>query len=81
MNQSALEDLYEKELGKQLLTYVKDLKPNLNSTLKSQACLIVEEISAVLKRADPYSGDQQLIEDIILILHNYGIDTGVCHDY
>lgn len=78
--ETVLQGLMEKELGRMLLAHCKEVKPD-PALLENQAVTILEEVVAVLRGAEVNPDDQQLVEEILTILHRHNIHTGVCHEY
>ncbi len=77
----ALEGIVEKEIGRMMLDYANNLSLDLPEIIQSQTVEIVEQIATLIQKAEAHCDDQQLVEDILEILHKHGISTGVCHDY
>ncbi|MFI3249863.1 MAG: hypothetical protein R3Y07_02735 [Eubacteriales bacterium] len=77
---TAQESIQQKEIGRIILNYVKEIDIS-ECVIEQKALKIVEEITKILQSAPAYPDDQDLVEQIISVLHENGISTGICHDY
>ncbi len=80
-HETAQEGMLQKEIGRMILTYSKAIHLDTKEFLADQSLHIVEEITKILQSAPAYPDDQELVEQIMSVLHAHGISTGVCHDY
>lgn len=77
----AMQGMIEKEMGRQVLKWASGLTPDWKTFTENKSVSILNEIVEIIQGAEAYPDDQQLVEDIMSVLHKNGISTGVCHDY
>lgn len=61
--------------------YMGALELNPEEIIDRTSVEILERIQAVFLQADIVTEDFLLVEQIIDIFHDFGLDTGVCHDF
>lgn len=78
MEESCNELIY-KELGKRLLEDFRVCDFDYEKIIRENAIKVIYEVKMVLWNKN-YS-DFDIVEEIVEIFHQYGLDTGGCHDF
>lgn len=79
-------ELYKKllhqELGKHILELVEKNPPDYEAMIFQKSTIVLEEIQKLfLNEENIECDDFLLVDEIITILNNHGINTGICHDF
>lgn len=75
------EELAQQALGKYILEYLTEDKPDFQQMVDTKATKILGEIQDKFQNNRDDWDDFLLIDEIISILNENGISTGNCHDY
>lgn len=79
--QTAKESMVQKEVGRIILTYAEKMNFDVEQAVTSNAIEMLEKITNIIQNSPCYPNDEELVEKILDVFREYGISTGVCHDY
>ncbi len=71
----------ETEIGTVVLKYLLKVLEEVDDNVPTKEKLILDEIQGAILKCDINTNDFMLVDEIITILNNNGIETGACHDF
>ncbi|MFI3253663.1 MAG: hypothetical protein R3Y63_04895 [Eubacteriales bacterium] len=75
------EELIHQALGKYIFDYLSENTPDYEAMVDNKAVSVLNEIQELFQKQEIDPDDFLLVDEIITILNNNGISTGVCHDF
>ena len=71
----------ETEIGTVVLNYLLRVLEEVDDNVPTKEKLILDEIQGAILKCGINTNDFMLVDEIVTILNDNGIETGACHDF